>query len=72
MKYQLIFAAALGMLTSVTVAQADIVCTHTGGCFETGMTIISNGSPYHGLEHKPRLMKDGKVRKPTIGRIYWD
>ena len=71
MKYLLIFAAALGMLTYVTVAQADIVCTRTG-CFETGLTIISNGSPHHGLEHKPRLMKDGKVRKPTIRRIYWN
>jgi hypothetical protein len=72
MKYPLIFAAALGILSYVTAARADIVCTQTGGCFETGMTIISNGSPYHGLEHKPRVMKDGKVRKPIISRTYWD
>jgi hypothetical protein len=66
----LLAAMVLVAVVSTTPAAADIVCTHTGGCRETGTTIISNGGAYRGLEYAPRLHKDGKVRKPVIQRYY--
>jgi hypothetical protein len=63
----------MALVATVALAhpvRADIICTHTGGCRETGLTLISNGGVYRGLEHKPRLHKDGKVRKPEIRRYF--
>jgi hypothetical protein len=72
---KLLLVAAI-LVGGAATAQADIICTTHGGCFETGMKIISNGSPFAGLPYKPRLVKDknGKVqmREPTIRRVFWD
>jgi hypothetical protein len=75
MKYSLtlalgILAYAIILIPHATAAYADIVCTNSGGCFETGLTIISNGSPYRGLAHKPRVNKSGKVVVPPIRRNF--
>jgi hypothetical protein len=60
----------MAFVAMASTAHADIICTHTGGCFETGKTIISNGGAYRGLAYAQRLHKDGKVRKPVISRYY--
>jgi hypothetical protein len=62
-------AVVLVAMTLPLPAAADIVCDNRG-CFETGLTIISNGGAYRGLEYKARLHKDGKVRKPEIKRHF--
>jgi hypothetical protein len=47
--------SAAAMIVFTTSANAEIICTQHGGCFETKLT--SNGSPYRGLAHKPTLPK---------------
>jgi hypothetical protein len=64
---RLTIALAITVL-ALASARADIICTHNGGCFETGRTIISNGGVYRGLEHKPRIL-NGKMVKPDTARI---
>jgi hypothetical protein len=45
----LISAATLVVFT--TGASADIICTPTGGCWETHKKIYRHGGVYRGLEH---------------------
>jgi hypothetical protein len=40
MKTLYMAAAALGILAVTTAAQAEIICTQHGGCYETGGRII--------------------------------
>ena len=35
-----ILMAAVTIALATTAAQAEIICTHSGGCYETGMKII--------------------------------
>lgn len=65
-----IAAVALGILATVTAAQAEIICTNRG-CYETGMTIYRNGNGYVGLpviHHRD----DGRPKKLVrIRRYQW-
>ena len=46
MKYLVMFAGALGILTYVTIAQAEVICTRYGGCWETGKRNLSYWREY--------------------------
>ena len=69
MRYATVLLGLAIVLASIATVRADIVCTERGGCFETGVKIISNGGVYRGLEHKPRLI-NGKWVKPVIRRTW--
>ena len=41
--------AAITLVALTAAAQAEIMCTHNGGCWETGMRIYNNGAAYQWL-----------------------
>ena len=63
-----IAAVALGILATVTAAQAEIICTNRG-CWETGLTILNHGGVGVGLPYTynrdathPKAKKGQRVR----------
>ena len=56
--------AAITVVALTAAAQAEIMCTHNGGCWETGMRIYNNGAAYQWLpviHHRD----DGRPKKPV-------
>jgi hypothetical protein len=67
-----IAAVALGILATVTAAQAEIICTQHRGCFETGLRIISHGGVGVGLPYtynRDDGGPNGKVKKGQRVRV---
>jgi hypothetical protein len=61
---------AIALLTS-TAAQAEIMCTPHGGCFETGKRIIyGDGGGVNNVQHL-NSYRDGKKQRVRIGRTYY-
>jgi hypothetical protein len=56
--------AAITLVALTAAAQAEIMCTHNGGCWETGMRIYNNGGAYQWL---PVIHNrdDGRPKKPV-------
>ena len=55
---------AITLVALTAAAQAEIMCTHNGGCWETGMRIYNNGAAYQWLpviNHRD----DGRPKKPV-------
>jgi hypothetical protein len=66
----LISAAALIAFT--VAANAEIVCTEHGGCWETGMRIRLPSSPYRGVDTTITDRADPNKRQSTRGMPYVD
>ena len=65
-----IAAVALGILATVTAAQAEIICTNRG-CWETGMRIYRHGGAFQGLPYVNHR-DDGRPKKQVrIIRESW-
>ena len=58
--------AAATLLAFMPAANADIICTIHGGCWETGKQIVRNGGAYRGLQHTYVSRKDGKTYKRVL------
>ena len=66
-----IVAIPLGILFAATSAQAEIMCTQHGGCFETGRRIISgDGGGVNNVQHL-NSYRDGKKQQVRIVRTYY-
>jgi hypothetical protein len=66
----LLLASAAVLIALTATAQAEIICTNRG-CYETGMRIYRNGSPYVGTTviHQ---RDDGRPKKQVrIRRYQW-
>ena len=59
--------AAITLVALTAAAQAEIMCTHNGGCWETGMRIYNNGAAYQWLPRpkKPVRIINTPARQPT-------
>jgi hypothetical protein len=56
--------AAITLVALTAAAQTEVMCTHNGGCWETGMRIYNNGAAYQWLpviNHRD----DGRPKKPV-------
>ena len=55
--------AAITLVVLTAAAQAEIMCAHNGGCWETGMRIYNNGAAYQWL---PVIHhRDERPKKPV-------
>jgi hypothetical protein len=59
------------IVLACTAAQAEIICTPHGGCFETGMKIISGNSGGVNNQQSITSYREAKPKKVRIIRTYY-
>ena len=66
----ILFAAAAAVALTSSAAQAEIICTERGGCWETGKKIRLPSSLYRGVDTTVTSRENPNVRQDSTKYKY--
>jgi hypothetical protein len=64
------FCTTMLVISTITAANAEIICTVHGGCWETGKRIRLPSSPYRGVDTSVTSRENQNVRQDARGFRY--
>ena len=66
----IVFVAVAAVALISSAAQAEIICTEWGGCWETGKQIRLPSSPYRGVDTTVTSRENSNVRQDATKYKY--